>query len=241
MDRLRSARGSCGGTASARLRPSETREAHLVHLVNAALGIDVEAADALDLVVEKIDAIGNGAPHREKIDQPAAKAVLAGRDHLCDMAVSGERELAAKLRALELLALSEEERVSGEVLNGRQPVERRRHRHDRDVELTVHHLVERGEPLRDEIAVRREMIVRQRFPIGKEMHLQRRVEERNFFEQALRVRGAFGDDEHGASARRETGNSERVARSVQGGRVPALAGRGNGKLQHRKCRKNRRL
>jgi hypothetical protein len=131
--------------------------------------------------------------------------------------------------------------VSGEVLNGRQPVKRGRDRDDRNVELPVHHLVERRQPLGHEVAVRRKLVVRQRFPIGKQVHLQRRIEERDFFEQALRVRSAFGHDEHGARARCETGDRKRVARSVQSGRACALAACRNGKLQHREIQENRRL
>jgi hypothetical protein len=54
--------------------------------------------------------------------------------------------------------------------------------------------VERGEALGDEILVRREGIVRQRFPVGQEAHARFRGEESDFLRKALGVDGARTDD-----------------------------------------------
>ena len=58
----------------------------------------------------------------------------------------------------------------------------------------LHELVERCEPFGNEIVMRRELVVRQRFPVGEEVDLQLLVEERQLFEQALRVRGVGGQN-----------------------------------------------
>ena len=110
------------------------QQPHLVHLVDGALGVHVEAADALDDVVVELDAVGQRAAHGKEVDQAAAHAVLAGRDDLRDVRVAGGHELAAQLLGREARALLEMERARGEVLDRREAVERGRDRNDRDVE-----------------------------------------------------------------------------------------------------------
>jgi len=48
------------------------QQPHLVHRIDAALGVDVECAQRLDLVVEQVDAVGQGAARWEEVDQPTA-------------------------------------------------------------------------------------------------------------------------------------------------------------------------
>ncbi len=91
------------------------QEADLVDLVDAALGVHVEGADALDLVVEEVYPVRQNAAHRKEIDQSATHAVLAGRQHLRHVGVACEGELSAQLIERELLSLPQEERVSGEI------------------------------------------------------------------------------------------------------------------------------
>ena len=75
------------------------QQAHVVHRVEGALRVDVEGADGLDLVVVQVDAVGQRAAHRKQVDQAAAHAEFARRDHLGDGAVAGERELARSASA----------------------------------------------------------------------------------------------------------------------------------------------
>jgi hypothetical protein len=79
--------------------------------------------------------------------------------------VAGNRQLRSKALQIERVALLEEERASGKILGRREPIERGRHRHDHDIECAAHQLVERCEPIRYEVLVRRNLIVRQRLPI----------------------------------------------------------------------------
>jgi hypothetical protein len=106
-----------------------------------------------------------------------------------------EGELAPQLVGSELLTLLEKESAARKIFDRRQAVERGGDRHDRDVEGVVHDLVERGEPLRHEIVVRREVVVGERFPVRENMHLELRGVEGNFLEQPLRVPGILGDDQ----------------------------------------------
>ncbi len=43
-----------------------------LHWENSALGVRVEGADGVDLVIEQIDAVGQLRAHRKEVDQPAA-------------------------------------------------------------------------------------------------------------------------------------------------------------------------
>src|SRR5262249_7167822 len=58
------------------------QQVHVVHLVDRALRVDVERAQALDLVVEQVDTVGQGAAHRKQVDHAAAKAIFARRNDL---------------------------------------------------------------------------------------------------------------------------------------------------------------
>jgi hypothetical protein len=62
------------------------------------------------------------------------------------------------------------------------------------VEFALQDPVERGEALRDQVRVRREIVVRQRFPVREHANAQLRREPRNFFGQAMRIVRACADD-----------------------------------------------
>ena len=72
------------------------QEADLRHRVEGTLGIDVEAADGFDLVVEELDAVGQLRAHREKVYQAATHAVFAGGNYLGHVLVAGQAELRAQ-------------------------------------------------------------------------------------------------------------------------------------------------
>ncbi len=84
------------------------------------------------------------------------------------MPVAGEGELGAQRVDVEACALLEEERERREILLRREPVERRRRRDDEHAAFSARDVVECSEPLRDQVLVRREMVVRKRFPVGEE-------------------------------------------------------------------------
>jgi hypothetical protein len=80
------------------------QQAHFRHRENRALGIDVEGLDVFDLVVEQVEPVGQLRTHREEVDQPAADRVFAGRHHLRDVRVAGQRHLAAEPVGVQFLA-----------------------------------------------------------------------------------------------------------------------------------------
>ena len=96
------------------------QQAHLGHRVQAALGVGIEGADRIDLVVEQVDAVGHRRAHREQVDQAAAHRVLAGRHDLAHVAVAGQRELRLQRRLVELLLVLEVEGVAGQEARRRQ-------------------------------------------------------------------------------------------------------------------------
>ena len=132
------------------------QQPHVRDRVERALRVDVEGLDALDVVAEEVEPVGQRAAHREEVDQPAADAELAGRDDLRDVLVAGERELRAQRVDVEPRALLQEERERGEVRRRREPVERRRRRDDQHVALAARRRgrASRGAPRRGPGAAR---------------------------------------------------------------------------------------
>ena len=170
------------------------KQSHLVHLVDRALRVDIETADALNEVVVELDAIRQGAARGKQVKQAAAHAILARRHDLGDMRIARGYELLTQRLRLQSLPLPEEERACREVLYGREAVEGGSDRNDCDVDLALHELVERGQPLRHQILMGRELIVGQRFPVGQQMDPERFVEERHFLAQALGIGRGRRDD-----------------------------------------------
>ena len=92
---------------------------------------------------------------------------------------------------------------------------------------------ERRQPLRDQVFVRREGVVRQRFPVGEDGDAQRRREERDLVGEALRVGGLGGEDGRdrgpGALLLGEASEQLGVGRTGRAGQREALAGSDVGK------------
>ena len=194
--------------------------------VERALRIDVEGLDALDVVAEEIEPIGERAAHRKKVDEAAADRELARRDDLRDVLISGERELGPERVDVEDRALLQEERERGEV-QAAGAVKRRRCGHDQNVALAARDAIQRGQALRDEIVMRRERVVRQRLPVGKESDAHARREPRQLLGDALRTLCVGGDGgQHAFSGHtfaRELRERQRVGGAGQrcdAGRVP---------------------
>ena len=170
------------------------QQAHFGHRVQAALAVGVEGADRVDLVVEQIHPVGQGAAHGEQVDQPAAHRVLARADHLRDVRVAGQRELAFQRRFVQLLPLLEVKRVARHEAGRRQPVQRRGGGDQHHVRLLLANCPQRGQPLADQVLVRAEGVVGQRLPVGKHHAAQAGREEAHLVHQAPRVARVGGDD-----------------------------------------------
>jgi hypothetical protein len=204
------------------------QEPDLGHRVEASLRVRIEGADRVDLVAEQVDAVRHRRAHREQVDQAAAHGVLAGRDDLAHVGVAGERELRLQRRLVEALPGREVERVAGHERRRREANERRRRRHQDDVDVAAPDSPERREPLRDQVLVRREGVVGQRLPVGKDGDAKRRREERDLVGEPLRVGGLGGEDRDdlgaGALLLGEAGEQEGVGRTGRAGQREALAG-----------------
>src|SRR5207302_5172393 len=134
-------------------------EPNVGHRIERALTVYVEGLDRFDLLVEQIDPVGQCASHRVEVDQPAANAEFSGRDDLRDMLVAAERELRAQRVDIELLALGEKERERREIRWRRESVERGRRRDEEHVALAARCVIERREPLGDQVLMRRKAVV----------------------------------------------------------------------------------
>ena len=141
------------------------------------------------------------------------------------MGVTGDRQLLAQLIGGEFFALLEEEGACGQVFGRRQAVERGGYRHDSDVEGLLCDLIERGESLGDQILMWREVIVGQGFPVRQQVHIERRVEEGDLFEQSLRIGGGGGDHGERTHLRCQFGDRQRVGRTVEWARAALEAAR----------------
>ena len=181
------------------------QQAHFGHGVKAALGIGVEHANAVDLIVKHIHTIRLQRPHGKQIDQAAAHGIFTGADHLPHMGVARHGQLRLERRFIQLLPLLEVKGVAGQKSRRRQPIQ---HGGGRD----QHHIgaiflavltdaPQRGQSLADQILMGAEVIVRQGFPIGEKHATQRRLEKRQFAQQALGV-GRIGRHDGGAAASR---------------------------------------
>ena len=173
-------------TAVIERKLASRKQAHFGHRIDGALAVDVERANRLDLVVEEVDAIRQRAAHRKQIDQSAANAVFAGRDHLRHVGVAGERQLRAQPIDIEPFVLRQEKCERTDVCGRRESIERRRRSDQHYVAVTSRDAIERRQTLGHQVLVRRKMIVGQRLPVGQDGNAQRRRKPRDFLGKALR-------------------------------------------------------
>ena len=210
------------------------QQPHLGHRVEAALGVGVEGADRVDLVVEQVDAVGHRRAHREQVDQAAAHRVLARAHHLRDVGVAGQRELRLELGVLQLLLRLEMEGVAREEGRRRQPVERGGGGHQHHVGFLLADAPQRGQALADQVLVRREAVVGQRLPVGKQGAAQLGREEGDLVDQALGIVGIGREHGRGAArglfAPRELGQQQRIGRQRGARQREALARREMGEV-----------
>jgi len=186
------------------------QQANFRHRIERALAVDIEAAQGLDLVVEQLDAIGQGGAHREQIDQPAAHAVFAGRDHLGHMLIAGQCHLCTQLVEIQLVALFHEEGVGGKERGRGKAGGGRWGRDDQDIALPLCDGKQRGEAFRDQILMRREVVVGQCFPVGQQVHAQGRGEPVDFLGKALCFKRRCRDRCQQAAGRRQLRNGEGI-------------------------------
>src|SRR5215468_40000 len=144
------------------------QETNVGDRINTALRVDVEALDRLDRLVEEVDAIRQRTAHRKQIDQSSAQAVFAGRDDLGYALIAAQRELGLQAGKVELLTLRQEKCESRKVRRRRETIQRARRSDEQHVAFAARGVIERCQPLGDEVLVRGKVIVGKRFPIRKD-------------------------------------------------------------------------
>jgi len=134
--------------------------------------------------------------------------------------VAGQDEVLAQLLAGQPLALPEEESVAGDVALRAQAVQGRggrQHQHVETAGVGVAQPVQCLQPFADQVLVRRQDVEGQRLPVGQGPHRQRRIEIRDFIDQALCVvRVGCDDDRQLVAAVRgacSLSNEQRIGRA----------------------------
>ena len=158
-----------------------------LQFLDGTLRFGVEAADAVDDVVEEVDAQGRLAAHREHVEQRAADCKVAGLRDLRHARVARTRQAQPELFELERFAGVEaecmpiDERARGEALQRRWQV------HEHDAALERRQPCQRPQALRNDVRVRRELVVGQRLVTREPEDGQaRRAEESQFLLEACR-------------------------------------------------------
>src|SRR5690606_12202109 len=109
----------------------------LVDRIQTALGIDVEAAQRFDFVVEQVQPVGQYRTHGKQVDEAAAYAEFAGRGNLGNMRVVGQGQLAPQAFFVEFGALAEGKGISSQKRRRGQPVQGGGYRHRQDIDLAL--------------------------------------------------------------------------------------------------------
>ena len=172
------------------------QEADAVERIERALRFRIEAADGLDLLIEEIDPQRRRPAHREDIEQRAAHRELAGARDLTDAGVACIRQPLAERLERKGLSAHELESAALDVLLRRQPLHERVRGHDQTSVPGLRQLEERPQPLRDDVRMRREEIVRQHFPVGERKQRQALTrEEAQLRRQPIELPGGIGHDD----------------------------------------------
>ncbi len=183
------------------------QQAHRIHLVDRTLGLGVEGAQRLDLVIEQVDAVGQLAAHREQVDQRAAHGEFAMLVDGVDAAIATGLQAQAHLLHVDGLAHVQHQAAAQQEAGRRQAVQGGGDRHHEDAVAQLRQAVEAGDALGNDVLVRREQVVGQGFPIGERQHRQVRGKEAKLLFQtigslavgsqqqseAARAAGGFGD------------------------------------------------
>ncbi len=210
------------------------QQADRLDLVDGALGLRVEGAQGLDLVVEQVDTEGQLAAHREQVDQRAADGELAVLVDRVDAAVAGAFQAQAHPLDVEFLADVEDQAAAEQEAGRRQAVQGGGDRHHQHAVLELRQLVEGGDALGNDVLVRRKDVVGQGFPIGEMQYRQVGGEEPQFLFQAFGIL-AVGGQQQGEALGGTGGLGDSQAQRGTGEVAPVLlagAGRQAGKTQY---------
>ena len=143
------------------------QDAHGVYAFDGALRIGIERPQAVDQVVVQVDPERQFGAHGKDVHQRTAYGVFAAFGHRPDIAVSGPLQPRALGLDGEAAARFEHQGLRFDKGGRRQPLHQRLHRRHQYAALFSRQCVERRKPFGDDVLVRRKVVVRQRFPVGK--------------------------------------------------------------------------
>ncbi len=127
----------------------------------------VEGTHRFDQVVEQVETVGPRRAGRVQVQDGAAYRELARAQDLGDLRITGVHQPGAQGRQVDALARRQGKCVGRDERLRREPVEEGCLRRDDDVALQSGQGGERREPLGDDVRMRRERIIGQRFAVGE--------------------------------------------------------------------------
>ena len=130
------------------------QQMNMVHLVLAALRVGVEGADAFDVFIEQVDAVGDRGAHGKQIEQRAAHGELALGLDLGDRRIAGMDQPLAKTRQRQTVAHLEVEATAVQPRPGRQALHGTVGRGQQQRRLAIGQRGERGHALRHHLLMR---------------------------------------------------------------------------------------
>ena len=136
-----------------------------VHSVRRALAVGVEDPEALDLVVEQVDAQRPGGTHRVQIEQRAAHRVLAVLHHLADARITSLVQTLAERVDVQAIASRDPESMAVDEAAGSDPAHRGGHRGHQHPGFQGRQLRKGLQAFRHDVLVRGEEVVGQRLPV----------------------------------------------------------------------------
>ena len=220
------------------------QEADFVDLLHRALRLDVEPADRFDFVVEEVEPERTVRPHGKDVDDFAAHGEFARRQHFLHVGVARLDEIRLERRDAHGVARAEEEGVPAHERHRRKALRRRHGRDEHDVAFRAlgREPIERREALRDEVFLRTQNVVGERFPVGKTRDGEVRRKPADFLRETIDVRRVGADHDETPSLRfglqPRLGERQGVACERRQGERVAVA-RLKGKRTFGKKRRNR--
>ena len=145
--------------------------------VDRTLGLGIEGAQRLDLVVEQVDPERHALPHRKQVDDGATYGELAVLADGLDRSIAGLGERPAATGQVEALTDRQFQRPAADVAGGHQAVEQGRDRYHQHPAAGQWQACQRRQALGDDLLMRRKTVIGQRFPVRERQYRQGIVEE----------------------------------------------------------------
>ena len=217
---------------------------HPRQFLDGALGFRVEAAQAIDFIVEQVDAQRPGAAHGVEVQQRAAHGEFAVFVDGLHGAVAAFAQGGAQRRGIQHLSLGQIQAVGVDVVARGEALHQRRHRRQQQPLAQRGQARQRAQTFRDNVLMRRKIVVGQGFPVRQMQQLASVIQEkRQLAGQGLSLEGVraqhgekvvfagqLGDAQRGAAAWKRPEGGSRAglsgpwARGEQGGEAHSSRG-----------------